>query len=165
MTENELKQILNGEAGIYINSIKIDGLREFVKDSLLKYGNTNSLLEANRVIELLEKMLIKKKQIVNSIEQSFVEVLKVAALVHNLFFDGSITSLFMAREKLMPIAKEHKIPDNYINSIFQAVECQLGEDTPVPQCKPIPGTPMELFSWSCWYIEELYGNKKCLKED
>lgn len=162
MTANELEQILNGESGKYINAIKIDGLKDFVKESLLKYGDTNKVLKANTVTELLEKMLIKKKQINKNskIEPSFFDVLRVASLLHNLFYNGTMSSLFLAREKLLPIANKLHIPDNYINSIFQTIECQLGEDTPIPQCKPVPGTPMELFAWSCWYIEELHGNKK-----
>lgn len=160
MTTDELQAILNGDAGRHIENIKIDSLREFVKESLLKFGDTNKLLQSNLVIDLLEKMLIKKKQMNKTVEQSFVEVLRVAGLLHNLFFDGTVTSLFMAREKLVPIARKYNIPDNYIGSIFQTIECQLGEDTPVPQCKPVPGTPTELFAWSCWYIEELHNNKK-----
>lgn len=153
MTEKELKDLLENDN--YIKSIKIETLREFVEEALLTYGTVEKYNTANKVVDLLNSMLVKKKQIVDGIEQSFVDVLKVAGFIHNLFYNGTVSSLFLAREKLLPLAKDkYKMPDNYINSIFQAVECQLGEDTPVPQCKPIPGTPTELFAWSCWLVEQ-----------
>ena len=156
MTDKELCNILeNEEINNHLKSIKIIALRNFVEESLLKYGTIEKYKQANQVVDLLYKMLIKKKQIVNGVEQSFVDVLKVAGFIHNLFYNNTVSSLFLAREKLLPLAKDkYKIPDNYINSIFQAVECQLGEDTPVPQCKPIPGTPTELFAWSCWLVKQ-----------
>ena len=114
----------------------------------------NKLKEANNVIEVVEQMLKKKKQISENNVQSFVVVIFAAGLLHNMFYDGSITSLFLAREKLEPLARKYNIPDNYIEALFQTIEAQLGEDTPVPQCKPIPNSPTELFAWACWFVKE-----------
>ena len=158
--EKEFELLCEGEAGKHIKFIKIEGLYHFLKDALISYGDTNKLLVANRIVDLTEKMLIKKKQITNNDIPSYVEVIKVAGLLHNLFYDGTVSSLFVAREKLEPLAVKHGIPDNYINAMFQTIESQLGDDTPVPQCKPVSGTPTELFAWACWYVDELHGNKK-----
>lgn len=160
ISEKDLDIILEGEAGKYINSISIAGLYDFVKEAMLIYGDTNKLLVANQVTELTEKMLRKKKQINENGAQSFVEVIIVASLLHNMFYDGTVSSLFLTREKLEPLARKHGIPDNYIDAIFQTIEAQLGDDTPVPQCKPIPNSPTELFAWACWFVDELHGNKQ-----
>lgn len=154
LTEEQMQAILDSKYGRYINAISIEGLYNFVVDCYLQYGDINKLKQANDVIEIVEAMLKKKKQISEHNVQSFVTVIFAAGLLHNMFYDGSITSLFMAREKLEPLAKKHNIPDNYIGALFQTIEAQLGEDTPVPQCKPIPNSPTELFAWACWFVKE-----------
>ncbi len=160
--EKELDLLIQDEAGKYIQSIKIEGLYQFVRAALIKYGDINKLLTANRIVELTLQMLDKKKQLndAHGNVQSFVEIIKVAALLHNMFYNGTVSSLFIAREKLTPLAIKYGVPENYISALFQTIESQLGDDTPVPQCRPIQGTPTELFAWACWFIDELHGGKK-----
>lgn len=154
LTKEQMQAILDSKNGRYINAISIESLYDFIVDCYLQYGSMNKLKEANNVIEVVEQMLKKKKQISENNVQSFVVVIFAAGLLHNMFYDGSITSLFLAREKLEPLARKYNIPDNYIEALFQTIEAQLGEDTPVPQCKPIPNSPTELFAWACWFVKE-----------
>ena len=118
------------------------------------------LEEANKVLDVMIGMLKKKKQLRTLDEAAvWIDVVIAAGLIHNLFYDGSITSLFKAREVLTDKAKEYKVPDNAISAMFQTVECQLGDDTPIPGCIPVSSTPNELFAWSCWFAKE-YDNKE-----
>ena len=96
----------------------------------------------------------KKNQITEHGSQAFVEILVAASLTHNMFYDGTLPSLFEAREKLTPIADAVKLPENGRDAIFQAIEAQLGDDMPVMACRPIPSTPTELFVWAVWFMKE-----------
>lgn len=154
LTKEQMQAILDSKNGRYINAISIESLYDFIVNCYLQYGSMSKLKEANNVIEVVEQMLEKKKQISENNVQSFVVVIFAAGLLHNMFYDGSITSLFLAREKLEPLARKYNIPNNYIEALFQTIEAQLGEDTPVPQCKPIPNSPTELFAWACWFVKE-----------
>lgn len=155
------EQLLNDEIGRHIQAIKTPAIKEFVVRSLNLFGDTNKLNESNRVVDLLLAMLKKRKQIRDGEEYApWVEIMIAASLLHNLFYAGTLTSLFEAREKLKPIADVCGIPENGSYAIFQAIECQLGDDTPIESCRPIPSTPNELFAWACWFIEELHGSKE-----
>lgn len=155
------KELLKNEIGRYINMIQVKELREFAIRSLDLYGDTNKLNQANQVIELLLAMLKKRKQIrEDGSYDPWVEVMIVAGLLHNLLYDGTLTSVFAAREKLGVIADVCKVPANASYAIFQSIEAQLGDDMPIEACRPIPSTPNELFAWACWFIEELHGGKK-----
>ena len=81
------------------------------------------------------------------------------AYIHNLFYDGTLSSLFEAREKLTPIAQKNEVPINAASMIFQAVEGQLGEDMPVESCQPRGDSPNRIFAWACWFVEEYNGYK------
>lgn len=157
------EELLNDEMGHNIMAIHTPELQDFVKKALDEYGNTNKLNIANQVADILLAMLKKRKQIQDGEDyKPWVEVMLAAALLHNLFYDATLTSLFMAREKLQPLADACKVPQNASYSIFQAIECQLGDDTPIESCRPIPSTPNELFAWACWFVEELHGWKEVL---
>lgn len=150
----DLESLLQGDEGRHFNILKLSEVREFIIQSLEKHGTEEKLIEANKVMDVMVGMLKKKKQITEHGSQTFIEIMMAAAFVHNLFYTGSVSQLFMAREKLQPIAEKIGLPQNGIDGIFQAVEAQLGDDSPVPQCKPIPGTPTELFAWAVWFTKE-----------
>jgi hypothetical protein len=148
------ESLLNGDEGRHFTTLKLPEIREFIIQSLVKHGTEEKLSDANKVTDVMIGMLKKMKQITEHGSQTFVEIMIAAALVHNLFYDGTASSLFKAREVLLPIAKEVGLPENGCDAIFQAIEAQLGNDTPVPTSKPIPGTPTELFAWSVWFVKE-----------
>lgn len=156
-----MEAILEDDLGKNIKAIHIESLNDFVVKALKEYGTTNKLNQANQVWNMLEQ-LMKKKHIYNEGQLvTFYEIVRAATLLHNLFYEGTITSLFMAREKLTPLAKECGLPEHdVINPIFELIEGQLGADTPVPRCVPTPNHPQELLALACWLIEELHGGKK-----
>jgi len=156
MTQLELEILLQQEEGRHFQTLKLPEVREFLILSLSEYGTEEKLSEANEVADVMIGMLKKMKQITAQGSQTFVEIMIAAALTHNLFYEDNITSLFEAREKLSPIAIEAGLPENGSDGIFQAIEAQLGPDTPVPVCKPVPGTPTEMFAWAVWFVKE-YG--------
>lgn len=150
----ELETLLQQDEGRHFQTLKLPEVREFLILSLSEYGTEDKLAEANEVADVTVGMLRKMKQITDHGSQTFVEIMIAAALTHNLFYDGTTSSLYKAREVLQPIAKEAGLPDNGSDGIFQAIEAQLGHDTPVPTSKPIPGTPTELFAWAVWFVKE-----------
>lgn len=143
----------------FIAPLKTAEIKNFVLESLRMYGSDKKLSKAGKVATILLDMLAKRKQIIKGQElKPWVEIMVAAALLHNLFYDGSVTSLFKAREKLQTVADFCKLPSNGSYAIFQAIECQLGDDTPIESCRPIPSTPNELFAWACWFVDE-YGEQ------
>ena len=157
------KKILKDKnLGKYIQWMKLSELKKFTEESIEKFGTEKKLQEANSVIDVMMAMLRKKNQIKDDQNNTaaWVELLVSAALIHNLFYDGTLPSLFMAREKLVALAKENKLPVNAIAAIFQAVEAQLGDETPVESCIPNSSSPNALFAQACWFVEELNGNKQ-----
>lgn len=155
-----LEDVHNIKTGLFVNHLKVSEIKDFIEYALTRYGTIEKLEEANKVLNVMIGMLKKKKQLRTLDEAAvWIDVVIAAGLIHNLFYDGSITSLFKAREVLTDKAKEYKVPDNAISAMFQTVECQLGDDTPIPGCIPVSSTPNELFAWSCWFVKE-YDNKE-----
>lgn len=138
-----------------LDMIKIDQLSDFTVMCINAYGSEEKLTEANKVGDITIQMLMKKNLINKNAQQSFVDIMLSAALLHNLFYDGEdLTTLFKARQILDPIAEEQNIPQEVRNALYQTIEAQLGEATPVPLCKPAPNSPTELFSWAVWFAKE-----------
>ena len=161
ITKEQYEEMLKDEKmSKCLNYIHITTLRQFVDKAIMEYGSIQQVIEANRVCDIMLKMLKKRGEVNENNEQSYVQVMVVAAMLHNLFYDGTFQSIYTARQKLTNSAIKLGIPENYYNSIFQMIECQLGYDMPVPKSRPTPGHPEEIFAWSCWFISELHGGKK-----
>ena len=139
----------------YIDFMQIPELKEFTQKALEKYGDKNKLTEGESVAHILIGLLRKKKMLTENTHQSFVDVLVSAALLHNLFYDPEDwKTLFSARQHLEELGRECEVGNNFTSAIFQTIESQLGEDTPVPNCKPIDNSPTELFSYAVWFAKE-----------
>lgn len=152
-----MKSYLNNNS--YLKTIQDDTLKSFITEVLETYGDEPQFHEAEKVINVLEAMFTKMKQMNQQTRPVWVDVLRVSAYIHNLFYDGSLVSIFEAREKLMPIAVKNNVPINACSMIFQAVEGQLGEDMPVESCQVKGDSPNRLFAWACWFVEEYNGVK------
>lgn len=150
------------ELSQYIEKISDERIKDFVTKSISLYGDTNKLIRANQVAELMIAKFTKGKQYNpdSPQQQAWFELLLAATLLHNLFYDSTLTSLFMAREKLWAYGEEAGLPEQALEPIFQAIEGQLGEDTPVSLCKPGVNSPISVMADCCWFIEELHGRKK-----
>lgn len=91
---------MEDDIGRYIQRLKVTELKDFAIRALDVYGDTNKLNQSNQVIGLLLAMLKKRKQIrEDGSYDPWVEVMIVAGLLHNLLYDGTLTSVFAAREK------------------------------------------------------------------
>jgi hypothetical protein len=157
--EAEMDIILSEIDKTGISLIEDEKLRNFVIETLERYGDAIKFDEAEEVIDVMLAMLTKMKQTNREHMPVWVGVMIAAAYIHNLFYDGTLSSLFEAREKLTPIAQKNEVPINAASMIFQAVEGQLGEDMPVESCQPRGDSPNRIFAWACWFVEEYNGYK------
>lgn len=129
--------------------IQNESLLKFVEDMTTKYGSPDKMEMANKVAVNLEKILKRKRLLVPGVQQMFIEVLFAAAAVHNLFFvEDDIPSLFKLRQVVKE--SEETYEQELIEAVLQTVESQLGEDSPVPMCKPSVNSPTETFALALW---------------
>lgn len=154
-----MKTLEENHVNTYLDSIQDETLKSFTREALMLYGDEEKFHEAEKVINVFEAMFTKMKQMNEQSRPVWVDVLRVAAYIHNLFYDGSLLSVFEARETLMPLAVKHGVPINGCAMIFQAVEGQLGEDMPVEACQVKGDSPNRLFAWAVWFVEEYNGAK------
>lgn len=133
-------------------------LRHYIEDQRILDVTINIIQEHSTVekIEYAEKVidnilaLLSKDNLLNeAIPQKFVDILKASAYLHNIFFNGSITSLFKAREVLTEELAATLSKEEY-ESILQTIEGQLGEGTPVPLLKPTKNSPTDTFALAVW---------------
>lgn len=124
-------------------------LLDFTAEMTKQYGSEDKLVFSDKVAENLEKILTRKKLLVPGVQQMFIEVLFASAYVHNLFYnEEDITSLFKLRDVVYKNKKDYDM--ELVEAVLQTVEAQLGEDSPVPMCKPSVNSPTEVFALSVW---------------
>lgn len=144
----------------YLDIIQYEPMRLFAEEAIMTYGNQKKLIEANKVADVMMGMMDKKHLLCENANQAFVEIMITSALLHNLFYDGSLHSVFYARERLTPLAKEKGLQDVAAKQIFKNIEAQFGDDMPVEGCRPNASTPTELFVWAVWFVSEFSGRGK-----
>lgn len=146
---------MTSEKFAYFDMIQIDDIKGFVAEMINEYGTEEKLFEANRVTDILVGMLKKRGLMNGAVQQSFVDILIASALLHNLFYDASDwTTIYTARKIMEPRALEGGIPVQVCDALFQTIEAQMGDDTPVPTSRPQPNTPTEVFAWAVWFAKE-----------
>lgn len=123
-------------------------LLDFVGNLLEEHGSDDKADFADAVSYNLEQILTRKKLLVPGVQQMFIEVLFAASAVHNLFYDGTVTSLFKLREIVN--ANKERFNMEVVEAVLQTVEAQLGDETPVPLCKPTTNSPTEIFALAVW---------------
>ena len=138
-----------------LDSFENKPFKNFAETALRSYGSQEKFDEAVKVINVITALYTKKKIIADNVNPYFFELMKTAALIHNLFFDGSWLSCFMARNKLYDSAVSAGIQREHIEHIFTIVEGQLGVDMPVAGVRPNPNSPVDDFALCCWIVKEL----------
>lgn len=129
--------------------IQNENLLQFVEAMTTQYGSPEKTDFANKVSANLEKILLRKKLLVPGVQQMFIEILFAAAAVHNLFYkEEDFTTLFELRKVVYD--QEATYDKEIIEAVLQTVEAQLGEDSPVPMCKPSANSPTEIFALAVW---------------
>lgn len=146
----------------YIEQIGLEPIKEFVEKSLSTYGTGEATDVAEKVADVTYKLLEAKGLVQQHGNQTFVDCLIAAALVHDLFKPGPETTdvdfskdwvyIFDARAMLTSVGDEVDLPEQVQNGIYEAVEAQLGDLTPVLKCRPQPGTPQEIFANAVWFV-------------
>lgn len=138
----------------YLNFIEVQDLRVFITKCYEAAGkDLNDIEYENKVCEILIDHLIRRGLLDTQAHQNFVDLLLTSAFLHNLYFDEEdiICSLLRARAELDNIAEEMNLPEQIREAIWQGVEEQLGDATPVKKLKPSPNTPQELLA-ECIFI-------------
>ena len=118
----------------------------------------------NTVCQILLDYLIRKGHIdPGTHRHSLVDCLLISALLHDVYYDGpdKPSLLFKAREEFTPIAKQADLyeygalPDQILDAVFQAIEEQMGDASPIQKLTPIPGSPSDILAISIWIASNL----------
>lgn len=144
----------------YFNFIIADELREFIAECYNKKGMAieSAILDyENKVAEIAIDMMIRKGLLSKDAHQGFVDVLLTSIFLHNLYFEEKnlVASLFKARENLEPVAIKMGLHEQVIEAIFEGIEAQLGDATPIKKLKPSPNTPQSLLADSIFVARSL----------
>ncbi len=154
-TSGELFPQLSNKADTnrFLNFIKVDDLRIFARECLKK-ANYEITEYENKVAEITMDLLIRKELLSLDNHQTYVDALLIAAMLHNIYFDEKkmSTSLFKAREEFDEIADMDElyeygaIPEQFREMVWDTIEGQLGDCTPMAKTKPSPNSPQDLFA-------------------
>lgn len=153
-----MSDIRKEELQLWLDRFENEPFKKFIHDALVRYGTQDKFEEAVRLIRVIRALYTKRKIIADNVNPYFVELMETAAFIHNLFFDGSWISCFMARDKLYDSATAAGIKGEHVEHIFTIVEGQLGVDMPVAGVRPNPNSPVEDFALCCWITKELLRN-------
>lgn len=137
-----------------IEQIKIPEIKNFTIESLVRHGDGTSTEIAEKVAEVVYAQLEEKGLISEQANQSFVDVVISAALLHDLFKTEEWIFIFDARRYLTEVAERVGLPESAQNAIFETIEAQLGDKTPIAKLRPQPGTPTELFAYAVWFVNK-----------
>lgn len=144
----------------YIDYIKDSKIRQFTIKAIEKFGSDLKTERANKIAEYVEDKLKKQRFVINSPQHTlWIDLLLSATMLHNLFYDDTLVSIFVAREKLTSIGYNIGLSVESLEPIFQAIEGQLGENMPVPACRVNPNSPSGILAEACWAVEERFGEK------
>jgi hypothetical protein len=153
-TVDEEGKPISDSSHFIVDLIKVEEFHNFVVDMVNEFGTDTKLMEGNKIGDIVYKKLKSQNLINENINQAFVDVLLAASVLHNLFYEeGDLTTLFKARQVLGPIATEREVPQELQAMLFQTIEAQLGDSTPVPMCRPVPNSPTSTFADAIWFAK------------
>ena len=136
----------------YIDKISIEPLQDFVIEALTTHGSVAKLNKANKVADVVWQRFEHLGYISEYAQQQFVDITIAAALLHNLFYKpGKTTTLFKCREKLDYLCVG-KLDERIFALVCEIIEGQLGENHPIPKCKPAPNSPGSTLADAVWQV-------------
>lgn len=163
MSVKEMFPSLADESNVrrYLDFIKVNDLKLFTEECLKK-ANYNITEYENKVAEIAMDFLIRKELLTPDNHQTYVDALLVAAMLHNIYFDETkmVTSLFKAREEFDEIAGKEGIyqygplPEQMREMVWDTIEGQLGDCTPMSKTKPSPNSPQDLFATAVYIARQ-----------
>lgn len=163
----------------FVDFIKVDDYKIFCKKCLEATG-VEPTEYTNKVAEIVLDLLIRKELLTEVNHQTYVDSLLVAAFLHNIYygtadtleydkyqlgFDKNIANLLKAREEFDKIADEDgykfgPIPEQFREMIWDTIEGQLGDCTPMAKTKPTPNSPQDLFATAILLTKILFAEKR-----
>ena len=147
------------ELAQFLRDVLLDHYKPEDEETLNKYKN--NLYMAKYLLYYLHA----RKMYNPIVPNKQTDTAAAAILIHNLFFDGdkdNWKTVFEAREKLDPIAMPLKNSGNWemFDYIWQIVEAQLGEDMPIPACRPVIGQITYIVWEIIWIFNHDINNSK-----
>ena len=163
-----MAEILTIETSIYYQSLSNPELKALVLYAWNTYeeiATEEAFMikrhECEQICLTLEQILRKKKLWQSEVRPSYVDIMMAAVLLHSLLLnDDDWTSIFLPRLLWSDIGKDLGVPQTYLDALFQTIEAQMGEDTPVPNVKPVANTPTDFFALAIWIVKDLYQGDK-----
>lgn len=145
-----------------VEYIKNEDIRNIIIDTINDFGardNYAMLGNAEQVAFWSYKLLESRNMVSEGTQQTFVDLVIAAAMIHNLFINESVEDykymVFEARRILTPYFKEKGMPNDYAGYIFSMIEGQYGESSPVASVKPNPDTPQSIIATAKFFIDNL----------
>lgn len=154
----------------FVEFIKVNDLKEFCK-RCMKKANMEPTVYTNKVAEYTLDLLIRKELLTPDNHQTYVDALLIASFLHCAYygqeesmeeyaigFEENISLLFKAREQFDEIANMDDyefgpIPEQFREMVWDTIEGQLGDCTPMAKTKPSPNTPQDLFATAVWMVK------------
>lgn len=145
-------------ANRFIEFIKMNDLRLFCIKCMEKANKAPSEYN-NNVAEFVLDLMIRKELLTPDNHQTYVDALLIAAQLFNIYYNSNnedeIQELFRARKEFDEIAdldcyEYGPIPEQFREMVWDTIEGQLGDCTPMAKTKPSPNTPQDLFATAVW---------------
>lgn len=145
----------------FIEFIKVDDLRLFCEKCMEKAKVSISEYN-NLVAEYMLDLMIRKELLTPDNHQTYVDALLIAAQLFNIYYNefnrDEIHELFRARREFDEIAdldcyEYGPIPEQFREMVWDTIEGQLGDCTPMAKTKPSPNTPQDLFATAIFMVD------------
>lgn len=128
--------------------------RELVEYARENYGSEDSKEKTISVANvLIDYMNSQGLNIENKTYLPMIEALIIAALIRDLFYDGTFISLVKARHELNDIALEQGCDPTLLEAVFGAIEASMGIETPNKVLIPRPDQPTGMLVIAIWVAE------------
>lgn len=138
-----------------IQSIKLDLIKDFTEAVLTEHGSGKPTVVAEKVAEVTYDMLEEKGLVQEHGNQTFVDIMLAAALLHDVFpAQDNWANVYQARYNFPAVGEKVEIPLSLQEGIYEAIEAQLGFAMPVMKSRPQPGTPQEIFANAVWTVNK-----------
>lgn len=137
-----------------IENIWRENYQAFTKELVETYSNEEKIATANQVGTIVEDLLRNKNMMQEEYKPKFVDVLRMSAMLHNVFYkQDDFTTLFALRklfDERQDLIQKHNIDKEALDAICQSVEGQEWDQTKIGLLKPSPGSPAEILAIAKW---------------
>lgn len=157
-------QLASNDPKRFIDFIKVPDLRLFCEKCMEK-ANAKPNEYNNLVAEFVLDLMIRKELLTPENHQTYVDALLIASMLFNIYYNDNnkdeVDQLFRARREFDEIADgdfyEHgPLPEQMREMIWDTIEGQLGDCTPMAKTKPSPNTPQDLFATAIFFTNRCY---------